>query len=163
MNIHKCPPDRLNVARNFIWKGLQIGLLILMTQMLIAAESPPTHLNPQNTKVPFCYLAEGKRSWPILSVDLAESDRLTLAARRGDTVLATGESVSFEGVTVSTSPAGRLQVESSKGSTAEAFDLVIALETSAGEKSEQTLSLRPAPPARPITYIADLVDDFIHT
>ncbi|MFN0198694.1 MAG: hypothetical protein ACKVT0_18255 [Planctomycetaceae bacterium] len=136
---------------------------MLISQTLNASELPPPHLNPQNTKVPFCYLAEGKRSWPILSANLAEGDRLTLTARRGDAILSTGESVSFEGVTVSTSPAGRLQVESSHGSTAGAFDLVIALETSTGEKSEQTLSLRPAPPARPISYIADLVDDFIHT
>ncbi|MEX1230793.1 MAG: hypothetical protein WEB58_11165 [Planctomycetaceae bacterium] len=130
---------------------------------VFAADTPPLQLNPQNTKVPFCYLADGKRSWPILSRDLGDGDRLTLTAKRGDAVLDSGRTLLFDGITLSTSPAGRLQVDDSPGGAAGAFELLVALETSSGEKTEQTLSLRPAPPARPISYIADLVDDFIHT
>ncbi|MDA0832084.1 MAG: hypothetical protein O2955_03790 [Planctomycetota bacterium] len=153
---------------HFLWTriiGLFLGAIVCAAHLPVsvaAADESAIRLNPQNTKVPFCYLVGGKRSWPILSRDLAEGEHITLTAKRGDAILGTGDAVSFEGLTISASPVGRLQVEEAFDEAAEAFELIVELRTT-DEHTEQTLSLRPAPPPRPISYIADLVDDFIHT
>lgn len=144
---------------------VRIGILVLLvaTATIAADDNAASRLNPQNLKAPFCYVTGGKRSWPVLSRDLNDSERLTLTLKRGEAILGSGERVAFDGLTVSTSAEGRLQAEDASDGNAGEFTLIISLESTVGETTEQSLSLRPAPPARPISYVADLVDDFIHT
>lgn len=139
-----------------------VFLLLFISASLPAADKPPAQLDPHNTQAPFCFLAEGKRSWRILTGPLADGQRIELELLRGDERLASGRDIAAHGLKIAVSPDGRLQVTAQPAVTSESFRLRISL-TTGNEKAEQILSLRAAPPARPIGYLADLVDDLIHT
>lgn len=139
-----------------------IVVLLFAATSLPAAEKPLAQLDPHNTQAPFCFLAEGKRSWRILTGPLAEGQRVELELLRGDERLASGREIDSHGLKLAVSPEGRLQVTAQPAATPEAFRLRVSLATG-NDKVEQILSLRAAPPARPIGYLADLVDDLIHT
>ncbi len=136
-------------------------LILVLASPLSAAE--PARLEPHNTPVPFCFQAEGKRSWRILTGPLAEGQRVELELLRGEERLAIGSNIEAGGLSLAVSPEGRLQVTANAEGTPERFRLRVTLINPDETKSEQTLSLRAAPPPRPIGYLADLVDDLIHT
>jgi hypothetical protein len=112
-----------------------------------------------NLTAPFCYEHGGVRRWPILASPLSDRHKHSLSAWRGDKRLAQGESLEIEGLAVTLSRDGWLQVKSA-GNQTPAFDLEITLQL-AGAAETQRLSVRAAPPRRPLSYIADFGDDLI--
>src|SRR5690606_24290941 len=74
---------------------------------------------------------------------------------------ATGHEISLEGVTVRVTADGRLHITSTSGDDAVAFALNVRVARADGTGEEQTLTVRPAPPDRPLSYIADFGDDII--
>ncbi|MFV2067642.1 MAG: PQQ-binding-like beta-propeller repeat protein, partial [Pirellulales bacterium] len=120
-------------------------------------------LASDNTRAPFCYLQGQTRLWPILSGELSPNETFLLVARREGEVLAEGSELEFSGISVSVSPNGRLKIASAANAEKISFELEISLRTSEGTTTSQRLEVRPAPPDRPITYLADLGDDLIYT
>ena len=117
-------------------------------------------LAKRNSEVPFCYLPGATRRWPILNKKLAPGQLLTLTARRGEKLLDRGPTLSIESLKVNIAANGFLQVSAAEKATSEfRIDLVVSRDGKTEE--QQQISLRPAPPARPISYVADLVDDLI--
>lgn len=111
-----------------------------------------------NLDAPFCYVQGGTRRWPVLSRPLPEDAGIELTARAGGETLDRGPALAFAGLTVSLARDGWLQVVSSRESRAPAFELEIAIQGA----GSQRLAVRPAPPPRPISYVADFIDDLIH-
>ncbi len=118
---------------------------------------PAVALLPSNLRAPFCYVAGGNRSWPITSGKLGDR-AVSLTAKRGENVLGRGRSIKFSGLAIVVTPDGFLSIRSSETELRPAFELQVTL----GETT-QTLQVRAAPPDRPISYVADLVDDIIYT
>ncbi len=147
---------------------LRIGSFGLLAVMMAAAtpahataaEVPsPARLAPRNTEVPFAYLADGTRRWPILVGSLARSDRLGLELRRDKQVVASGERVALDGIAARVERTGHLVVTATPAATARlTLHLVLSRGTS---ESRQAITLQKSPPPRPISYISDLVDDLI--
>ena len=139
-------------------------LTTLLTPCLLAlsaiAVGEEVSLFPRNTDVPFYYLLGASRTWPIIDGTLTDTVQLT--ARQQDRVLATGPQLEFEGLRLSVTPSGKLSLQSAADSKPLAFELDVRLPESAGPLTSQTLQIRVAPPQRPISYVADLVDDIIH-
>lgn len=117
-------------------------------------------LSPRNLEAPFCYLHGARRSWPVTERTIPEGADIALAARREGVVLAAGPSITFEGLSVSLARDGMLSVSSAADGPAVSCELEIRLKD-AGEDQTQVLELKPAPPARPISYYADFGDDII--
>lgn len=138
-------------------------LAVICLSIAAVAHAGPAELDSHNTKAPFCFQAEGRRSWRILTGPLADGQRVELELRRGEERLASGPQIDAHGVTITVSPVGRLQVEAKPEATASRYQLRVTVLTNDQPSSEQVLSLRAAPPPRPIGYLADLVDDLIHT
>jgi len=116
-------------------------------------------LAPRNTEVPFAYLADGTRRWPIVIGSLARTDRLVLELRRDKQVVASGERVELDGIAARVERTGHLVVTASPAASARlTLHLVLSHGTS---ESRQAITLQKSPPPRPISYISDLVDDLI--
>jgi len=126
----------------------------------IATEPPvPARLAPRNTEVPFAYLADGTRRWPIVVGSLAPGDRLGLELRRDKQVVARGERVELDGISARVDRSGHLVVTSTPVATGRlTLHLVLTRDKS---DSRQAITLQKSPPPRPISYISDLVDDLI--
>ncbi|REJ71990.1 MAG: hypothetical protein DWQ29_22245 [Planctomycetota bacterium] len=122
----------------------------------IAADEPEVGLHARNLEAPFCYRAGGERSWPICDRPLNEEQSVSLAARRDGEVVAQGSPIELGGLTVTVSRDGWLHVDSKSDDDDASFELEVTL----GSES-QKLTVRPAPPDRPLTYIADFGDDII--
>ncbi|MEQ1858501.1 MAG: hypothetical protein ABMA13_01045 [Chthoniobacteraceae bacterium] len=135
----------------FIFAGVS---WLFATQMLAAL------LPPENVQAPFCYVAGGTRSWPILTTPLPENVTCSLAAARDGKELARGARLEFSSLTVSVSRDGWLEIRSLANAAPLVFDLEIKLAGN-GTTETQRLSVRAAPPPRPISYIADFGDDLI--
>lgn len=114
------------------------------------------HLHDENIQVPFCYIAGGTRSWPILTGDI-DGLTISLKATRDDSVLSEGRRLQFSGLSICVTPEGFLQVESGDAGQRPSFDLQVRI----GDQT-QTLKVRAAPSNRPISYVSDLVDDIIY-
>ena len=127
-----------------------------------AGEEPSaTTLLPRNLEAPFCYRPGAERSWQIATGPIIDSQSFTLTARREATVLATGRELAIDRLTVRISDDGRLHIASDAPDDTAAFELHIRISTTEGAGEEQTLTVRPAPPDRPLSYIADFGDDLI--
>lgn len=113
-----------------------------------------------NLAAPFCYEHSGTRRWPVLTTPLTEDVLCSLAASRDGKELARGAHLEFSGLTVSLSREGWLEIQSLASDAPPALDLEIKLDGN-GAAETQRLSVRAAPPARPISYIADFGDDLI--
>ena len=120
-----------------------------------------TVLSARNLEAPFCYLPGAQRSWPVTEVPIPERTEIVLAAKRGETVLAEGGRLSFEGLTVWLNRQGKLSVSAVAGTQPVVCELSITLRPRDGRDESQTLALQPAPPARPISYYADFGDDLL--
>lgn len=143
-----------------------IGVWLLLCgggSLLWAADKADTRLDPHNTQAPFCFRAEGKRSWRILTGPLGPTQRIEMQLLDGETVKSSGAEINHGGLSITVSPAGRLQVAAGAEATKSAYRLKVTLISADDQRTVETLSLRAAPPKRPIGYIADLVDDLIHT
>lgn len=118
-------------------------------------------LSPRNPEAPFPYLVGATRTWPILEDPLPPHTKVQFIARSDDQILAEGESLDFQGLKISFTPEGLLQVTDHASENPVSFRLEIQLSLPDGSSESQTIGLRPAPPDRPISYYADLVDDII--
>ncbi|MBM3890539.1 MAG: hypothetical protein FJ388_15615, partial [Verrucomicrobia bacterium] len=122
-----------------------------------AAQSP-SFLLPTNLDAPFCYVHGGARRWPILSQRLPDGVAIELTARAADKVLGRGPALELAGLRVSLSRDGWLEIVSDRSVKPLAFELEVAV----GKTESQRLTVRAAPPPRPISYVADFIDDLIH-
>ncbi|MSU51910.1 MAG: hypothetical protein EXS41_00725 [Opitutaceae bacterium] len=123
------------------------------------ANAQEPRLMASNLAAPFCYEHGGTRRWPILAAPLAEDVSCSLTASHEGKELARSARLEFSGLTVSVSREGWLEIQSPATAAPLAFDLEIKLQ--GGVAETQRLSVRAAPPARPISYIADFGDDLI--
>ncbi len=116
-------------------------------------------------EAPFCYEQAGLRSWPIFSRPLKQGDAVTLTARRKGEVLASGKTLKFSGLAVSISDSSKLTIDArivTPKNPPPQFELEVALHRPGHPVQSQRLEVRPAPPPRPISYLADLVDDLVN-
>lgn len=127
----------------------------------LRADDGAARLAAANTEAPFCYLRGGVRTWPILRGEIAESDSFQLTARQGETLLAEGKQLRFAGLEIGLTEDGQLRIESDKNPQPPSLQLTIQLQRAGMTIDTQRLDVRPAPPPRPISYVADLVDDLI--
>jgi hypothetical protein len=114
-------------------------------------------------EVPFCFLPNATRSWQILRHPLAETDEVHLTVANGGQVLASGPEIDFSSLHVEVTPAGKLQIRAEDCTEATSFKLAVKIQRRGALELLQSLDIRQAPPSRPISYIADLCDDLIHT
>ncbi|MFO1007630.1 MAG: hypothetical protein U0929_16830 [Planctomycetaceae bacterium] len=147
------------VLRALLWLVMAGGL---SGAYLAAGEE--TALSEYNQSVPFCYLRGGVRTWPILSRKLEAGESLTLTARQADEVLGTGQTLRAGLVELSITEDGKLRVDA-LAEPRDVSPLITELEVQVLRDGQavqsQKLVLRPSPPLKPISYIADLVDDLI--
>ena len=135
--------------------------LLLLFPSLGQGQQPQEQvLAGRNSEVPFCYLQGATRRWPIMLKRLASDQTLTLTARRDKNILDQGATLSVESLQVSIAADGFLQVRAAEGATSQ-FRIDLIVSRNGKPEEQQQISLRPAPPARPISYVADLVDDLI--
>lgn len=137
-------------------------ILLSLFFLLIASPLFAQTLSPRNLQAPFPWLRDGERTWPILEQPLPPGTKVRLTARQGDKVLASGESLTLPALTLSLTPEGDLRAVGQSGDPPPEIQLEIQLTPPEGAPESQTLTLRPAPPDRPISYYADLVDDLIN-
>lgn len=130
----------------------------------VGAESvAPAKLDPNNPRVPFCFLADGRRSWRVLTGPLSDGQRVELKLTHGEKVVAEGKKIDVLGLAAQVSAGGRLEVTAARDATRDSLRLQFTLVTEGNANDTQECVLRVAPPARPIGYVSDLVDDLIHT
>lgn len=127
---------------------------------VVAGLDAAPQLLPSNLSVPFCYERGGIRRWSVLSSPLLASVRCSLSASQDGRELGRGGRLQLPGLTVSVTGDGWLEILSSAKEAPLMFDLDIQLEGD-GISEKQRLAVRAAPPARPISYIADFGDDLI--
>jgi hypothetical protein len=132
------------------WFASIAGLRAAVPQLLLAS----------NLDAPFCYENGATRRWPILAAPLLEDVTCSLAASRDGMEFARGTRLEFSGLIVSLSRDGWLEIRSHANAAPLTFDLEITLDRD-GVSETQRLSVRVAPPPRPISYIADFGDDLI--
>jgi len=126
----------------------------------------PARLAASNTRAPFCYVEGGAREWPVLAHQLGKHQSVSLLAQLDGKRLAQGDRLRFSHLNVSFTPQGKLRIVSDHSNEKEkgvSFALTIQLRTADAVDEEQTISVRAAPPGRPISYLADLGDDIIVT
>lgn len=127
---------------------------------LLGAQPPVPVLAARNTEVPFCYVAGGSRRWPVVAGELDSRDRLVLTTRVDGKVQASGTQLTVEGLHVSVSRDGFLKIVAPAETTLD-FQVQLTVQRDGQPQEQQMLAIRPAPPDRPISYVADLVDDLI--
>jgi hypothetical protein len=139
------------------------GITFVLLGVIIAgyAHGDTRYLAHHNTTVPFPYLQEGVRSWPILSNALAEGTEVLFTAKADAAVLAEGAVLNLPGLTLYFSDKQQLTIAANVQDTPLVFSLDIHLKLNGAIVEEQTVSVMPAPPKRPLTYLADFGDDLI--
>ena len=151
--------------RRVNWRGASAAWFLLLVVLCCAsdalADSARPQLSPRNIEAPFCYLKGAVREWPIGDLDIENGTRVQLTAEQDGRAAVTGSRLDFAGLSILVTNNGRLRMECESPSSSPAFRLTIRLERDGESVEEQTISVRPAPPARPISYLADLVDDLI--
>lgn len=135
------------------------AVIVVLLLLGVCEIAGAAELDPHNSRVPFCFQVGGRRSWRITTSPLMQDEHVLLQVIDADQVVEEGEQIARDGLTVSVSREGRLQVDAPAGSEAVTLRLRLSIEG----QPPQEIQLRAAPPARPIGYIADLVDDLIHT
>ena len=138
-----------------------IALVILGTFLSGCAQVEISYLAPRNTEVPFPYLQQGTRSWPILRHALPEEAQINFTAKADGNLLATGPVLNLPGITVSIDANQRLTISAQVQETSLAFSLDLHLTLPNGTTEQQSLSVVPAPPKRSLSYLADFGDDLI--
>ena len=129
--------------------------------MQVSANAADAFLSERNREVPFSYLTGGTRSWPFLEDRLPANTRVSFVAIQDEKILAEGEQVRFSGLIIRLNAEQKLEVVSEKDQPPQDFTLDITLHLPDGAVETQNIWIRPAPPSRPISYIADFGDDLI--
>lgn len=139
-----------------------IVILILVFFQNERAHADPFYLSSRNTEVPFPYRLNGLRKWPILNRSLPYGFKVRFTAKGVDgKILATGSVLHLNGITVSVDNDQKLNIIAKARQTPLVFSLDLRLILPNGTAEQQTLSIVPAPPIRPLSYIADFGDDLI--
>lgn len=118
--------------------------------LALAASAAEPQLSSRLTEVPFCYQCGARRTWPLLDHPLPAGYKLTLAPHQA------------EGLDISLTPANELAIQSRLPGDRAAFDLRIELRRRGTIVETRTITIRPAPSPRPVTYYADFGDDLIN-
>lgn len=113
----------------------------------------------RNTETPFAYVADGERSWPITLGAFDQAAVLELQLHRGDEIVQRGQQIDVGNVRVMVTDHLRLRVVAGPETKA-AFSLHLICQVD-GRMDRQVLRFQPAPAARQVSYISDLVDDLI--
>ena len=141
----------------FRQSGLLSSLIVCLLPTAIRADDAAKELlSARNTEVPFCYRAGDLRRWPVVVRRCSQHEKLLVAKDAGPQPTT---ELSVDGLDVRVSD-GFLNVaatDSSAGTVT--LDLIVSRGNEVQER--QSITLRPAPPDRPISYVADLVDDLI--
>ncbi len=117
-------------------------------------------LSPRNVEVPFCYLAGGERRWPFLSRPLGSTDDISFELLRDGNILAEGATIEHAGLKISLLDRCWLRIEAAED-VEQAWQLRIKIRREEAHVEEQLITIRRAPQPRPVSYVADLVDDLI--
>lgn len=152
-----------------LWNRILIAGLLTFVVCLhgtvgFGAESATlAKLDPNNSRVPFCFLADGRRSWRVLTGPVSDGQRVELKLSQGEKIIAQETQINELGLAIQVSIGGRLEVTASRDATRDPLRLQLTLISEGRAPETQECVLRVAPPARPIGYVSDLVDDLIHT
>lgn len=138
-----------------------IGIVVSVVLPAGRAQAGALYLASQNEGVPFPYLLQGTRSWPILRRALPEGFRINFTAKVDGRVLATGPVLHLGAITVSIDHNQKLLIIAKVQETPLSFSLDLQLTLPGGTSEHQTLSIVPAPSKRPLSYLADFGDDLI--
>jgi len=122
--------------------------------------TPAFQLSERNTEAPFCYQAGQQRSWPI-GIGLPATDDQIRMHIAGESPQSARPVVRADDLHISLDRRGWLVVESSSKDSKTSLTLQISLDRPDADAVTQELEIRPAPPVRPITYLADFGDDII--
>lgn len=133
-------------------------LFVLLTKIVSA---DPLYLASRNEEVPFPYLLQGTRSWPILQQALPDGFQIKFTAKADGKVLAAGSILNLNGLTVLIDSNQELTIIAKAQKVPLIFSLDLQLILPNGTSEQQTLAVVPAPPKRPLSYIADFGDDLI--
>ncbi|NQT21721.1 MAG: hypothetical protein HQ592_18590 [Planctomycetes bacterium] len=139
-------------------------LLVLASTSSAQSQEIEVNLLPRNLEAPFCYLRAGSRSWTIFTRALKAEYVVALTARRKGEILGSGKTLEFAGLSISVDESSRLTINAFAEKAEQPtlpFDLDVSLQCPGQPAQSQTLSIRPAPPPRPISYLADLLDDLL--
>lgn len=151
----------INVLRKATWTTLVLLLALARWNAALAAEPAPP-LSERNVEVPFCYARTGLRSWPILRRRLESGEELVLTARVDGKILGSGRRITVERISLTADD--QLTVDA-RSELREGLPLSLELEVACHRGGRvvqsQKVQLRAAPPPRPISYVADLLDDLI--
>lgn len=142
--------------------GILLGYLLALTHA--GATAGRALLTPRSTEVPFAYPIGGARTWPLLTSELAAGEKVRLVAKKDGVVLAGGTEafVEIEGLRVAVNAEGKLEVAARAGSPPNSFTLEIEILRQRDVIERQAITIRAAPPTRPVTYYADFGDDLIN-
>ncbi len=135
--------------------------VLLCLALTTGARAESTYLSVRNSEAPFCYLAGGERSWPFLERELPPGARFRFVARRDGETLAAGAELAFSGLSVGVGSDQKLSIAAEASRSVSSFTLEVSLTLPDGGVERQELSVRAAPPVRPISYVADFGDDLI--
>lgn len=138
-----------------------IGIVVLSVLPAGRALAGTFYLAPRNEEVPFPYLLQGTRSWPILRHTLPDGFRINFTAKVDGKVLATGSVLHLGAITVSIDHNQKLLIVAKARETPLSFSLDLQVTLPDGTSERQTLSIVPAPSKRPLSYLADFGDDLI--
>jgi len=141
-----------------VWLALCIPVVALQSPPVAGAEEIASayRLNARNTEVPFAFEPGSKRSWPISSGRRSSQDQVLFAIADKATHV-----VDHQDLTISLSTDGKLIVDSANSDSRAELQLQLQHANASGEMTKQTIVIRPAPPLRPLTYLADFGDDII--
>jgi hypothetical protein len=144
-----------------IFRSVFCSLFLLFLLLQSVCEADDSKLSYWNTKSPYPYLIGQKRSWPIFISKRPASDRINLVVKLDGKTVAEGNPAHFEGFDFRVTTDDQLVIETEKNITPRLFFLDLIHLSKGTVKSKQTLRVQPAPPDRPISYLADMVDDLI--
>lgn len=146
-------------------KQLAIASFIIVVLSALLTEkvnADPFYLSSRNEEAPFPYIVQGTRSWPILRHSVPDGTQFVFTARSNGKGLATGAVLDLGVMTVSIDNDQRLVIVAKTQEVPISFSLDLQLTLPNGTSERQTLSIVPAPPKRPLSYIADFGDDLIY-
>lgn len=138
-------------------------IVITVLGVLIAekAQADPFYLASRNEEAPFPYLLQGTRSWPILHHALPDGFQVNFTAKADGKILATGAVLNLDAITISINSNQKLTIIAKAQKVPLSFSLDLQLTLPNGTIERQILSVVPAPPKRPLSYLADFGDDLI--
>jgi len=138
-----------------------LGAFLCSVAVQCSTQAAESFLSERNTEVPFCYLQGGTRDWPFIEQKLPGDSHISFVAKRNGKVMARGNRLSFSGLDILLNSREKLEIISQPDMPPVEFTLEVSLHLPNGQVESQHLSVRPAPPQRPISYLADLGDDMI--